>query len=67
MPPYDWCLLSDMTNNGTTNLKDFAVQADDWLQNETKQPGDLNRDGAIDYRDLQLLLSEWLAVTVWYE
>jgi len=67
MPPYNWCLLTDMTNDGTTNLEDFAVQADDWLRNDSELPGDLNRDGMIDYWDLQLLLSDWLADTVWYE
>jgi len=67
MPPYDWSLLADLTNDGTVNLLDFAGQTNYWLQSDDQQPGDFNRDGIIDIADLSLLLSDWLAITSWFE
>jgi len=66
MPPYDWALLSDLTNDGTVNFDDFAGQANDWLKIESKQPGDLNRNGTVDTGDLGLLTEDWLGQTSWF-
>jgi len=67
MPPYDWALLADLTNDGIVNFEDFAHQADDWRQNQPEQPGDLDRNGLIDFADLRLLGEDWLKQTTWYE
>jgi len=67
MPPYDWALLADLTNDGTVNFEDFAGQANDWLESENQQRGDLNRDGTVDIGDLALLTEDWLRRTSWYE
>ncbi len=66
IPPYDWALLGDLTNNGIVNLEDFAYQAADWLNSADQQPGDLNRDGLIDIDDLALLIDDWLGQTTWH-
>ncbi len=65
MPPYDWALLADLTNDGTVNFEDFAGQATDWLETENKQPGDLNRDGTVDINDVALFVDDWLKQTSW--
>ncbi|MBN1393309.1 MAG: hypothetical protein JW947_10990, partial [Sedimentisphaerales bacterium] len=66
IPPYDWVLLADLTNDGLVSLTDYAYQAADWLNSADNQPGDLNRDGLIDTNDLALLTEDWLAQTSWY-
>jgi len=66
MPPYDWALLADLTNDGIVNLIDFATQADDWLQSDTAQFGDLDRDGTVSFTDLLLTAQDWLKQTIWY-
>jgi hypothetical protein len=67
MPPYDWTLLGDLTNDGLVNLKDYAFQAADWLNSADQQPGDLNRDSLVDISDLVLLVEDWLKQTTWHE
>lgn len=65
IPPYDWALLSDLTNDGLVNLTDFAFQATDWLNSADSQPGDLNRDSVVDISDLASLVEDWLEQTAW--
>jgi len=67
MPPYDWAILCDLTNDGLVNLKDYAFQAADWLNSADQQPGDLNRDSLIYISDLALLVEDWLEQTTWHE
>jgi len=66
IPPYDWTLLSDLTNNGFTDLADFSIQTTAWLQTDTLPPADFNRDSTVDIADLTLLLSDWLSTTSWH-
>jgi hypothetical protein len=66
MPPYDWALLADLTNDGIVNLEDFANQAKDWQNSADAQPGDLNRDGTVDINDALLMANDWLKTTSWY-
>jgi hypothetical protein len=66
IPPYDWALLSDLTNDGLVDLVDYAYQAADWLKSADQQPGDLNRDSFIDIFDLALLVEDWLEQTTWH-
>jgi hypothetical protein len=65
IPPYDWALLADLTNDGLVDLKDYAFQAAGWLNSADQQPGDLNRDSLIDISDLALLVEDWLGQTTW--
>jgi hypothetical protein len=67
IPPYDWALLADLTNDGLVDLTDFAYQAADWLNSASQQPGDLNRDSFVDISDLALLVEDWLEQTTWHE
>ncbi len=72
MPPYEWTLLGDLTNDGIVNMRDFAAQAQYWKRTEkpqkagiikdsvADQPGDLDRDGVVDTTDLTLLIEDWL-------
>ncbi len=66
MPPYDWALLADLTNDGIVNLEDFANQAKDWQNTADAQPGDLNRDGTVDLNDAILMANDWLHITTWH-
>jgi len=66
IPPYDWALLADLTNDGTVDLADFAGQGEDWQKTATEQPGDINRDGTVDITDLLLLVQDWLPETSWH-
>jgi len=55
---------SDLTSNGVTDLKDFAILAGKWLTNCT-EPGwcdgaDFNEDGLVDYYELSILADNWL-------
>jgi len=65
IPPYDWILLADLTNDGIVNLEDFAVQATNWLESASRQPGDLNRDGTVGINDLGMFAEDWLKQTNW--
>jgi predicted outer membrane repeat protein len=66
MPPYDWALLADITNDGIVDGRDYAHQATDWLMNGTEQPGDFDRNGIVDTNDVGLFVDDWLKTTSWY-
>lgn len=65
IPPYDWALLGDLTNDGTVGWEDLEGQAGDWLTTANQQPGDLNRDGVVDMIDYAMLAEDWLQMTDW--
>jgi hypothetical protein len=67
MPPYDWALLADITNDGMVDGCDYAHQAKDWLTIAAEQPGDLNRNGIVDTNDVGLFVADWLKTTTWHE
>ena len=67
MPPHDWALLADATNDGLVDFCDYAVQAIDWLNPCDCRPGDLNRDSLIDMSDLALMAEDWLRKTKWHQ
>ncbi len=63
MPPYDWALLGDLTNDGTVGYEGLAGQIEDWLTTASEHPGDLNRDGIVNMTDFALLAQDWLQIT----
>jgi parallel beta-helix repeat protein len=67
MPPHDWSLLGDITNDGTVNFHDFAWQAAEWESGGDEQPGDLDRGGGVHLPDVALLVKDWLRQTTWFE
>lgn len=66
IPPYNWALLSDVTNDGTTNFADFTYLADMFMQTDDELFADFNRDGKVDLHDLSLLIADWLHITTWH-
>ena len=62
MAPHGASLLADITNDGLVNMNDFAAQALYLCQPPMTSPipGDLNRDGLVDAKDLVLLAEDWL-------
>ena len=67
MPPYDWAILGDLTNDGTVDFADLAHWAENWLSTGDEWPGDLDGSGIIDIVDFALLAQDWFAETSWYE
>jgi hypothetical protein len=66
MPPYNWALLADLTNDGTVDFQGFAHQAKDNQSTGNEKFGDLNRDGCVDMKDVALLTVDWLLETSWH-
>lgn len=60
MPPHDWALLADLTNDGIVNWYDFAYLVSDWSETAKEQYSDLNRDSVVDTADLVLLAGSWV-------
>ncbi|MBN2270595.1 MAG: hypothetical protein JXN61_08275, partial [Sedimentisphaerales bacterium] len=67
IPPHDWTLRADLTNDGKVDFEDFAEQARSMMEDESPRRGDLKRDGSPDMGDLALLTEEWLGQTSWCE
>ena len=67
MPPYDWALLSDVTNDGTVDFVDFGHLAGVYTEQDDELAADFDRDGDVDYDDLSLLAEDWLKQTTWHE
>jgi parallel beta-helix repeat protein len=67
MPPYDWALLSDITNDGVVDFVDFAHLANMYTDQDDGLPADFDRNGDVDYDDLGLLAEDWLKQTTWHE
>ncbi|GAJ10796.1 unnamed protein product, partial [marine sediment metagenome] len=67
MPPYDWALLSDMTNDGICDISDLVAFTTLWLEAGEELYTDFDRDGEIDFSDFALLANDWLEETIWYQ
>jgi hypothetical protein len=66
IPPYGWALLSDITNDGTSDLSDLDTFSSLWLNTGEQLYADFNRDGIVDLFDFALLAQNWLAQTSWH-
>ncbi|MBN1391688.1 MAG: right-handed parallel beta-helix repeat-containing protein [Sedimentisphaerales bacterium] len=66
IPPYDWALLSDITNDGISDLDDLDVLSSLWMNTGEQLYADFNRDEIIDLFDFALLAHDWLAQTSWH-
>ena len=67
MPPYDWTLLSDITNDGIADCVDLGYWVENWLSSDSELPSDLDRNGVVDMFDFALFGQDWLLQTSWYE
>jgi predicted outer membrane repeat protein len=65
--PTGWSLLADLTNDGISDFQDLTYFAGSWQKTASQQPGDLNRDGTVNWPDAVLLVDDWLRQTIWYE
>ncbi|UCG47566.1 MAG: right-handed parallel beta-helix repeat-containing protein, partial [Phycisphaerales bacterium] len=45
IPPHDWAVLADLTNDGVVDWADFAHMAAAYTPANRPQPGDINRNG----------------------
>jgi parallel beta-helix repeat protein len=66
IPPYDWALLSDVTNDGISDFSDLEIFSSLWLNIGEHLYADFNRDGIIDLFDFALLAQDWLGQTTWH-
>jgi len=65
MPPYDWALLSDITNDGISDFNDLKILSSLWLDTGESLYADFNRDEIVDFLDFALLANDWLKYTSW--
>jgi hypothetical protein len=56
-----WCIEANMDGVYPIDMKDFALISSDWLLTGTGLPGDINKEGYADTRDLIMMLSHWLS------
>lgn len=61
MPPYDWALLCDLTNDLIVGIDDLSALVAYWPADGDCLPGDLSRDQTVDFADLAVLGSQWNA------
>jgi len=67
IPPYNWSLLADLTNDGIADCDDLSHQINDWLQTADCLFGDLDRNKIVNFFDIALLASDWLKQTSWHQ
>jgi hypothetical protein len=66
MPPYNWALLSDITNEGEVDFVDFAYLGDIFRNQGEELYGDFDSDGDVDLADVGQLAEDWLKTTSWH-
>ena len=66
MPPYDWTLLSDITNDGIVDCVDLGYWVENWLSSDSELPSDLDRNEVVDMFDFALFGQDWLGQTSWF-
>jgi hypothetical protein len=60
IPPHDWAILSDITNDGIANFADFSHLGSLYSEKGDKLFADFDRDGDVDTVDLSLFCEDWL-------
>lgn len=65
LPPHDWALWADITNDGIIDFNDLDALVDAWLTTGTNNPGDLNRNQKVNQTDYAILANDWLCQTSW--
>jgi len=59
IPPHDWAILGDLTNDWVVDVNDLAVFADYWLDSGDCIPSDLNRNGSVQFDDFAIFAEDW--------
>ena len=65
MPPYDWAILADLTNDGILDSVDLVLLADSWLNAGSDLPADVGRNNIVDMPDFAWFAADWLSQTTW--
>jgi hypothetical protein len=66
LPPHNWAVLADMTNDGVIDFEDLVVFAQLWLYTGINNPADFDRNETIDFADFAALANDWLIQTSWH-
>lgn len=67
MPPHNWAVLADFTNDGIVDFFDLKNWAENWLKSSPPlaRVSDLDRNGIVDFFDFVLFAQDWSAQTTW--
>ncbi|MDD5328085.1 MAG: carboxypeptidase regulatory-like domain-containing protein, partial [Phycisphaerae bacterium] len=55
----------DLNGNGTVNMSDFAIFANQWMQSGSLE-SNFNQQGVVDFNDLIRLAENWLGESIWH-
>ncbi len=66
LPPHNWAILADITNDGIVDYNDLAVFSQLWLKTGTNNPADFDRNMAVNFADFAALANDWLRQTSWH-
>ncbi len=66
MPYHNNAVLTDVNNDGISNLVDLSELSLEWMTSGDKLPCDFDRDGSIGLSDLILMAENHLAATSWH-
>lgn len=61
--PVGWSCLGDINNDGTEDLDDFSLFANQWLTSGSEKTGDFSRNGQVGVEDIALFAESWLLDT----
>jgi hypothetical protein len=67
IPPHNWSLAGDYSNDGIVNLADLACWLQARIDTSDLLSADLDRTGRVDSLDLASLADDWLARTSWFD
>jgi parallel beta-helix repeat protein len=65
IPPHNWALLSDLTNDGTVDIEDLSEFVLIWRSVGKELYSDFNRDDNVDLVDFALMNQDWNDKTSW--
>jgi len=66
IPPHNWTLLADITNNGIVDNNDLKDFQQFWLDSGSKIPADLSRNHVVNFTDFAIFAYDWLSRTIWH-
>jgi len=64
--PVNWSIISDITNDGIVDFKDYAWMVKYFDQRAIGITGDFNRNKIVLLDDLSIMSEKWLQRTSWY-
>jgi hypothetical protein len=56
---------ADLNGNGTVNMSDFAIFANQWMQSGSLE-SNFDREGVVDFNDLIRIAENWLSESLWH-